>query len=303
MTPRPRASRTRIIALLATLLAATPLPGAADDAATAPSEFFDSAGVKIHYRVWGKGDPIVLIHGFTASIDTNWVRPGIVDKLDDDFKVIALDLRGHGESDKPHDPAAYGDEMAQDVVRLLDHLKIDKAHIVGYSLGGFTTLKLVTMHPERFLSATLGGAGWRSPSESGGGGSELAESLESGNGVGPLMIALTPAGQPTPSPEQLKMVNQMLMATNDPLALAAVIRGMDGLAVSEDAAKKIAVPILAVVGEIDPLRAGVDRLDEMLPAEEVEVVVLPGKDHMTAIADPALAQSVHDFAVKQCGCA
>jgi hypothetical protein len=158
------------------------------------------------------------------------------------------------------------------------------------------------MHPERFLSATLGGAGWRSPSESGGV-DGLAESLESGNGIGPLMVALTPAGQPPPSPEQIKMINQMLMTTNDPLALAAVIRGMGELSVAEEVVRKIEVPMMAVIGEIDPLRAGVDLLDKMMPEEDVEVVVLPGKDHMTAIADPALAQSVHAFAVKQCGCA
>jgi pimeloyl-ACP methyl ester carboxylesterase len=291
-----------LVALIAALFAAMPILAAASDPTGPDGAFFDSAGVRIHYRVWGKGDPIVLIHGFTASIDTNWVRPGVVDKLDDDFKVIALDLRGHGKSDKPHDPAVYGDEMAMDVVRLLDYLKIDKAHVVGYSLGGFTTLKLVTMHPERFLSATLGGAGWRSPSESGGV-DGLAESLESGNGIGPLMVALTPAGQPPPSPEQIKMINQMLMTTNDPLALAAVIRGMGELSVAEEVVRKIEVPMMAVIGEIDPLRAGVDLLDKMMPEEDVEVVVLPGKDHMTAIADPALAQSVHAFAVKQCGCA
>jgi pimeloyl-ACP methyl ester carboxylesterase len=302
MTRRPHASIASTFVVLGVLFAAAPILAAAADAAAAPDQFFDSDGVKIHYRVWGKGDPIVLVHGFTASIDTNWVQPGIVDKLDDNFKVIAFDLRGHGKSDKPHDVAAYGDKMAEDVVRLLDHLGIEKAHIVGYSLGGFTTLKLVTMHPERFLSATLGGAGWRPPGEDGGI-SGLAESLESGNGIAPLMIALTPAGQPPPSSEQIKMVNQMLMATNDPLALAAVIRGMGGLAVSEEAARKIEIPMLAVVGEIDPLRAGVDQLDKMLPEPEVEVVVLPGKDHMTAIADPALAQSVQDFVVKLCQCA
>jgi pimeloyl-ACP methyl ester carboxylesterase len=301
MTRRLRAALTLGLALLATLFAAAPIFAGADDAAAAPDEFFDSDGVKIHYQVWGKGDPVVLVHGFTISID-GWVRLGIVDKLDDDFKVIALDLRGHGKSDKPHDPAAYGDEMAEDVVRLLDHLGIEKAHVVGYSLGAVITLKLVTMHPERFLSATIGGAGWRPPGQDSGV-SGLAESLESGNGIAPLMIALTPAGQPTPSPEQIKMANQMVMATNDPLALAAVIRSLDGLSVSEDAARKIAVPMLAVVGEVDPLRAGVDLLDEMLPEEEVEVVVLPGKDHGTAIADPALAQSVRDFVIKQCGCA
>jgi pimeloyl-ACP methyl ester carboxylesterase len=302
MTRRSRAPIAFLLVAIGALAAAAPILAAAADAAASPDQFFDSDGVKIHYRVWGNGEPIVLVHGFTASIDTNWVQPGVVDKLDDNFKVIALDLRGHGKSDKPHDVAAYGDKMAEDVVRLLDHLGIEKAHIVGYSLGGFTTLKLVTLHPERFLSATLGGAGWRSPSESGGV-DGLAESLESGNGIAPLMIALTPAGQPPPSPEQIKMVNQMLMATNDPLALAAVIRGMGGLAVSEDAARKIEVPMLAVVGEIDPLRAGVDQLDQLLPEPEVEVVVLPGKDHMTAIADPALAQSVQDFVVKLCKCA
>ena len=290
-----------VYALLALLVLTGPaFSAAADDAAVAPDQFFDSDGVKIHYRVWGKGDPIVLVHGFTASIDTNWVQPGIVDKLDDDFQVIALDNRGHGKSDKPHDPAAYGEKMAEDVVHLLDHLSIEKAHIVGYSMGGFITLKLVTMHPERFLSATLGGAGWRPPGEDAGI-SGLAESLESGNGIGPLMEALTPAGQPKPSPEQIKMVNQMLMATNDPLALAASIRGMAGLQVPESAAKAIAVPMLAVVGEIDPLRVGVEALDGILPA--VEVVIVPGKDHITAMADPVLAQSVHDFVVKLCQCA
>ena len=231
MTRRSRASIAFLSITLAALFAATPMLAAAADTQVAADEYFDSNGVKIHYQVWGKGDPIVLVHGFTASIDANWVQPGIVDKLDDDFKVIALDLRGHGKSDKPHDPAVYGETMAMDVIRLMDHLKIDKAHIVGYSLGGFTTLKLVTMHPERFLTATLGGAGWRPPGEDGGI-SGLAESLESGNGIAPLMIALTPAGQPTPSPEQIKMINQMLMATNDAKALAAVIRGMGALSVS-----------------------------------------------------------------------
>jgi pimeloyl-ACP methyl ester carboxylesterase len=297
MTRRRRAHALPVLVLAVTLAAHWSL--AADDA-SAPDLYFDSDGVKIHYQVWGNGDPVVLVHGFTASIDTNWVRPGIVPALAKEFKVIALDLRGHGKSDKPHDPAAYGDQMARDVVRLLDHLDVEKAHVVGYSLGGFITLKLLTLHPERFQSATLGGAGWRPPGQDGSV-PGLAESLESGNGIAPLMVALTPAGQPTPSPEQLRMVNQMLMATNDAKALAAVVRGMGGLAVEESAARAIEVPMLAVIGETDPLRAGVDELDRLLPP--LEVVVLPGKDHMTAMADPMLAQSVRDFVVKLCQCA
>jgi pimeloyl-ACP methyl ester carboxylesterase len=286
--------------LLCALLAIAAPALAASDDVSAPDQFFDSDGVKIHYRTWGQGDPIVLVHGFTASIDSNWLQPGIVGALAKEFKVIALDNRGHGQSDKPRDPAAYGEKMAGDVVRLLDHLAIEKAHLVGYSMGGFITLKLVTMHPERFLSATLGGAGWRPPGEDSGV-TGLAESLESGNGIAPLMEALRPAGQPKPSAEQIKMVNDMLMATNDPLALAAAIRGMAGLQVPEGAALAIEVPMLAVVGELDPLRAGVDKLHALLPG--LEVVVLPGKDHMTAIADPALAEAVRGFVVKLCQCA
>jgi len=286
-----------LIALVASLAAAPAL--AAEDAGGA-GQFFDSDGVSIHYRTWGAGDPIVLVHGFTASIDTNWVAPGVVAALADDFKVIALDARGHGKSDKPHDPAVYGDRMGDDVVRLLDHLEIDKAHVVGYSMGGFITLDLLTRHPDRFLSATLGGAGWMPPGEQAGV-PGLAESLESGKGIAPLLEALTPPGQPKPAPEQMAMINQMVMASNDPLALAAVIRSMGELQTLEVDVKSIAVPLLAVVGEIDPLRAGVEALDALLPA--TEVVVLLGKDHMTAMSDPALAQAVRDFVIKQCQCA
>ena len=74
--------------------------------------------------------------------------------------MIALDLPGHGGSDKPEKPEAYGPQMAEDVVLLMDHLKIKKAHIVGYSLGGMITVKLLTLHPDRVLSATVGGMGW-----------------------------------------------------------------------------------------------------------------------------------------------
>src|ERR1700742_2570354 len=96
---------------------------------------FDSAGVKIHYIVEGQGEPVVLIHGYAASIATNWGAPGIVKKLSENYQVIALDKRGHGQSDKPHDAAAYGPVMFEDVLRLMDHLKLKKAHIVGYSMG------------------------------------------------------------------------------------------------------------------------------------------------------------------------
>ena len=126
--------------------------------ARAEDKYFDSAGVKIHYTIDGQGPPVVLVHGFTASIQVQWGLPGIITKLKPDYKVIALDNRGHGRSDKPHDPKLYGPESVNDVVRLLDHLKIEKAHVVGYSMGAFMTNYLVATHPSRVLTATLGGA-------------------------------------------------------------------------------------------------------------------------------------------------
>ena len=128
--------------------------------AAAESQFFDAKGVKIHFLIEGTGEPVVLIHGLDSSARINWQMPGTIDALAKDHQVIAIDLPGYGESDKPDDPAAYGEQWIDDVILLLDHLNIRKAHIVGYSMGGTVALKLIAEHPERVISGTLGGAGW-----------------------------------------------------------------------------------------------------------------------------------------------
>lgn len=117
--------------------------------------FFDSDGVRIRYLDVGAGPPVVLIHGFTRSIE-RWEATGILQDLSRDYRVIAFDARGHGESDKPHDPKQYGANMAEDAIRLLDHLNIDRAHIIGYSMGSRLTGYLIVKFPERFATATLG---------------------------------------------------------------------------------------------------------------------------------------------------
>jgi pimeloyl-ACP methyl ester carboxylesterase len=124
------------------------------------SQFFDAKGVRIHYLVEGTGEPVVLIHGLDSSARVNWEMPGTIDALAKDHQVIAIDLPGYGQSDKPLEPDAYGLQWVEDVVLLLDHLKIQKAHIVGYSMGGMVALKLIAEHPDRVLSGTLGGMGW-----------------------------------------------------------------------------------------------------------------------------------------------
>jgi pimeloyl-ACP methyl ester carboxylesterase len=101
---------------------------------------FDSKGVSIQYTVEGSGPPVVLIHGLFASGDLNWRLPGITAALAKDYQVISMDVRGHGGSGKPKETNAYGAESAEDVVRLLDHLHIPKAHVIGYSIGGMITI-------------------------------------------------------------------------------------------------------------------------------------------------------------------
>jgi pimeloyl-ACP methyl ester carboxylesterase len=263
-------------------------------AVRADDRYFLSDGVKIHYIVEGEGEPVVLIHGFAASIPVQWGASGVIKDLAKDHQVIAMDNRGHGRSGKPHEPEKYGIHMVEDVVRLLDEMKIDKAHIVGYSMGGFITNKLLTTHPDRVITATLGGAGWAQADDDRLAFLKtLAESLEAGKGIGPLIEELTPAGRPKPTAEQLSGINQMLMLTNDQKALAAVIRGMTGLAVTEDQLKNNKVPTLSLIGEIDPLKLGVDELEKRM--KNLRVVVIEGADHMTAFTNPLFRKTLREF--------
>ncbi|HLW63854.1 MAG TPA: alpha/beta hydrolase [Gemmataceae bacterium] len=259
------------------------------------SPYFDSNGVKIHYIVKGKedGEPVLLIHGFTGDIDGQWAKT--IKALEKDYKIIAFDCRGHGGSEKPHDPKMYGLEMSKDAIRLLDHLKIDKAHIAGYSMGGFITLQIAARWPERMRTAILGGAGLPLPGrdkmqEA------LADSLEKGKGVGPLIDALTPKDRPKPTEEQLKAISAFILSHNDPKALAAVMRGgfIDkNLPINDEQIKNIKVPMLALIGGDDPLKAGVDALKAKLP--EMKVVVIDKADHIQAFGRDEFVNGLKEF--------
>jgi pimeloyl-ACP methyl ester carboxylesterase len=256
---------------------------------------FDSNGVKIRYTDQGKGEPVLLIHGFGANAEVQWALPGVLKDLAKDYRVIAYDNRGHGKSGKPHDPKKYGMEMVEDAVRLLDHLKLRKAHVVGYSMGAIIAAKLLVTHPDRVLTATLGGAGAARAEDE-----ELmrfvgrmADALEQGKGIGPLIEALTPAGKPKPSPEQIKAINKMFTAFNDTKALVAVGRAWKGFAVSDAQLKANRVPVLALVGADDPLKKGVDALRGRL--NDLKVVVIPGADHMTAFTRAEFLQALRSF--------
>jgi pimeloyl-ACP methyl ester carboxylesterase len=151
-------------------------------------------------------------------------------------------------------------------------------------------------HPDRLLSATLGGSGGL---REGGDATffvNLAQSLEQGKGMGPLIEALTPPGRPKPPPEQIEAINTMLTLMNDTKALAAVLRGFPALGVADDKLKSNRVPTLALIGADDPLKPGVDALIGQL--SNLEVVVIKDTDHMTAFSSPEFAKELRAFLAK-----
>jgi pimeloyl-ACP methyl ester carboxylesterase len=127
----------------------------------AEERYFDSAGAQLRYFIEGNGTTVILLHGFSGSPEGLWIKPGTFNALvDAGYQVIALDQRGHGKSAKFYDRDSYGIEMMEDVRRLLDHLEIDQAHLIGYSMGAKVANTFRAAYPERLLSLTLGGYGW-----------------------------------------------------------------------------------------------------------------------------------------------
>ena len=244
-------------------------------------KFFDSSGVSIRYIDQGTGKPIVLVHGFGDSVEI-WVARGVLQDLVKDYRVIALDMRGHGKSGKPHDPKAYGREMALDIVRILDHLDIDRAHIIGYSLGGMMTSQLLTLHPERFLTATLvAGTGllqWTPVMERN---AEQEASERERECVSRTMIyRYSPPGLPKPSEENIKAQSGACFAdpNHDRFAMAAVVRSRKDQVITPAQVSAVTVPTLGIVGSLDAFQqARLRDLKRLRP--DLTLVIVDGATH------------------------
>lgn len=239
--------------LLSTL---TSLSGAraADETQSAT---FDAKGVKIHYLVHGTGEPVVLIHGLYSSAEMNWGMPGIINAVAGDHMVIALDLPGHGLSDKPEGDSAYGQQMAEDVILLMDHLNIPKAHIIGYSMGGMVAGKLLSTHPDRILSCILGGMGW----------------LKEGSGLQKIWENMHPreGGRLSVPP--------------------ACIHGLARLAISEAELTAIKLPVEVLIGDRDPVkRLYVDPLREV--RKDWPVIEIKDAGHINCIIKPQFKEEI-----------
>lgn len=243
----------------------------------AQDQFFDSNGVKIRYVEQGSGEPLVLVHGRNESIES-WIASDIFLKLAADYRVIAFDCRGHGKSGKPHDPKQYGQEMSLDIVRLLDHLGIRKAHIVGYSMGAQITSHLLTIRPDRFLSATLGGAGGRLQwTEKDDDVSQQQAAEVEKWGFSPTARELTTGVRPTEAEVTTRSTALLANPNQDRFAMAALIRSFRELVITPAQVAAIDVPTLGIAGSEDPYLLELQALKKIRPA--LQLVVIDGATH------------------------
>lgn len=259
----------------------------------AEDRHFDSAGVEIRYVEQGQGEPVLLVHGFSRSIEINWIETGLMEALARSYRVIALDCRGHGRSRKPESADAYGRRMVEDLFNLLDHLKLEKAHVIGYSMGGRIGLKMAALHPRRVLSVVSIGAGGSPTGDDHTLWDEVAESLDHGDGIRPLILHMWPEGQPRPTEEQIRGINSATMAVNDSRALAAVARQYRELSLSDDEVARLDLPVFAVVGSDDPFRRDVETLKGRMP--RLVDVVLDGAGHVDVLQRPDLPETLRSF--------
>ncbi len=246
---------------------------------------FSSAGVEIAYidetPAHDIGEPIVLVHGFASNHAVNWVNTlWVKTLLASGRRVIALDNRGHGASQKVYDPAQYDSViMAEDVRRLMDHLGLPRADVMGYSMGARITAHLALAHPGRVRSALLGGLG-----------------IHLVAGVG-LPIGIADAME-APSLETLTDPMQRMFRAfaeqtrSDLRALAACIRGSRQTLTREQVAT-IRVPVLVSVGTKDPVAGDPHALAGLIPG--ARAFDIPGRDHNLAVGDRAHREAVLAF--------
>ena len=228
-------------------------PCAAQDAKFTTGNF-QAKGTKIGYAVKGTGEPVVFVHGLMSSGLVNWGFTGVFDDLAKDHQAIILDLPGHGFSDRPKKKEAYGEQLADDIVLLLDHLKIKKAHVVGYSLGGMVTMKVLAKHPDRVISGTVCGMGWFQD------GSLPAKIFEKCKGGG-----LMP-------PQEF-------------------FDAIGGLGLTEADVKKIKVPVKVIVGDKDFVKQlYIEPLQKV--RKDWAVVEIKDGDHISTLLRPQFKEEV-----------
>jgi pimeloyl-ACP methyl ester carboxylesterase len=251
--------------------------------------YFDNKGIKIYYEIKGSGPDLIMIHGYTSSIKTNWAATKWIKELKNENKLILIDCRGHGKSSKPTEPSLYGSKMSEDIIKLIDHLSIQKANFFGYSMGSRLVLTLLLHSPSYFNSAILGG--FAIP----------PESLTSYN-VDTIINALRaksiddvqdPIGRAFRTAAELRGGNLEVL-----IAVMKGFRQMDKnpytfKAFPIESLKKIRVPILTVVGSEDVIPGDKTLIAKIVP--KACYFQIQGHSHVSVLTDDKFYMVVKSF--------
>jgi pimeloyl-ACP methyl ester carboxylesterase len=242
---------------------------------------FKHGEVEIAYLDEGEGEPVVLVHGFASTKEVNWVNPGWMRELTRaGRRAIALDNRGHGQSGKPTDPAAYHSAvMAEDVRALMDHLQLPRADVIGYSMGARITAFLAFAHPQRVRAAVLGGLGIK-----------LVEGVGLPETIADALEAPSLADVTDPTGHMFRSFAEQ--TKSDLTALAACIRGSRQVLTREQVAT-LKPPVLVAVGTRDTVAGSAHDLAALIPG--AEALDIPERDHMLAVGDKLFKAGVLDF--------
>jgi pimeloyl-ACP methyl ester carboxylesterase len=266
--------------------AATAAPAAATLANAADQEF-TADGVTLRYRDVGSGDPIIFIHGYTATLES---MVGVANALPPTYRKVALDARGFGRSTKFGDPSRFGQNMVDDVVRLMDHLQIQRAHLVGHSMGALIAANVAARYPARVTSAALvAGPFWVEPeitTES----RRWTTDLEAGTGLANFVQWLFPGM----NAQMAASTNAGMMKINDLGSLTASMKALPQLAI---AGLKEGGKAMLIAGTADPLFPLSPAFAKQSPGSRM--VEVAGANHITVVTNPqAVTAITEQLAVK-----
>lgn len=247
-------------------------------------------GVRIAYEIAGEGKPIVLVHGFAASRVQNWRAPGWYETLNSaGYRVIALDCRGHGESDKPHDPKMYGhDAMARDVIAVMDAAGLSQPFLMGYSMGGFIGMHVLMTYPARVKKFVIGGVGgsYLQPSTV----DDAVADPARRNMIAEALLTEDKAAIKNPTAKAFREFAEQ--DGKDRLALAACMRA-DRMTLSAAQLSQSTRPVLVVCGENDNLTGRPEPLAAAFA--DGRAVMVAKRDHMTTVGDKVYKDAVLKF--------
>lgn len=250
---------------------------------------FDSGGLSIAFDDIAPqaSKTVLLVHGFATNRAENWRRLGWYGAFErKGYRVVALDLRGHGESAKPHDPGAYGQgAMLADILGLMDHLQLGPVDLMGYSMGARLALQTALAHPDRVANLVVGGIGGR-----------IFEPPPQPSTEPAMTMAEAMAAEDPGSIKDATLRGFRLFAEQqgeDRLALAALTQGRGGAGIEKADLAAIAMPSLVVAGSLDQMAGDPQALADLIPG--AKAVTLSACDHFSAIPHALYKAAVFDF--------